>query len=213
MSFFVNTLFDDPFTYLAWVGVVMFSICLHEFSHAHVAYKMGDDTAYLTGHHSLNPMVQMGPASLIMLFLFGIAWGAVPVSLARLRDARARATVAFAGPASNLLLSLVFGFMLALGTAIGAGIHILRFAQIGCFANAVLFFFNLLPVPLLDGWSVFSLFIPALRSLHPARAQQISWIFIALVFLTPLAGLIWGGGAWLSGLIVGAWARFFAFIF
>ncbi len=213
MSFFVSTLFEDPFMYFAWVGVVMFSICLHEFSHAHMAYKLGDDTAYLTGHHSLNPMVQMGPVSIVILLLFGIAWGAVPVSLARLRDSRARALVSFAGPASNLLLSLLFGLVYSLMTSLGVGEALMRVAMIGCLANAVLFFFNLLPVPILDGWAVFSLFIPAMRQIHPARAQQMSWIFFALVFMTPLAALIWAGGGWLSSLIVGGWTQFFGLIF
>lgn len=207
MNLFINTLFEDPFTYIAWVGVVMFSICFHEFSHAHMAYKLGDDTAYLLGHHSLNPMVQMGPMSLGMLFLLGIAWGAVPVNLSRLRGARARATVAFAGPASNLLLSLVFGFAFALTLQLGGGTALSRLTYIGCIANAVLFILNLLPVPMLDGWAVFSMLIPGMSRLHPARAQQLSWLFIALIFMTPLSGVVWSGGDMLGDFVIGAWSR------
>src|SRR5512137_2480723 len=109
MNFFVSSLAQDPFYFFSWVGIVAFSICFHEYAHASMALKRGDDTAAKLGHLTLNPMVQMGPMSIVMLLLIGIAWGAVPVNPGRLRTRADAALVSFAGPAANLLLSLLFG--------------------------------------------------------------------------------------------------------
>jgi hypothetical protein len=68
----------------------------------------------------------------------------------------------------------------------------------------------MLPVPIFDGWSVFSLFIPAMREVDPQKAQNISLIVLAVVFITPVGSLIWGLGTALSGVVMGAWARLFA---
>ncbi|MFH0953838.1 MAG: site-2 protease family protein [Verrucomicrobiota bacterium] len=214
MGLFISALFTEPFYYLAWVGVVTFSICFHEYSHASMALKMGDDTAARSGHLSLNPVVQMGQASLIMLLLIGIAWGAVPVNVGRLPGRKAAALVSFAGPASNLLLCLVFG-ALAVGLRVfvvvqGVTTLASRFFALGCTANAVLFVFNMLPVPMLDGWPIFSLFFPALRGISMAQAQNISWILMAVLFISPLGNLIWGIGSGLAGLVAAGWPKLFS---
>ena len=99
---------------LIWVVIVMFSICLHELAHAWVALKHGDDTAAQAGHLSLNPAIQMGPYSLILLAVLGLAWGAVPVDEGRMRSRASGAWVAVAGPLTNLALMVVF----AIGWAI-----------------------------------------------------------------------------------------------
>ncbi|MCX6995813.1 MAG: site-2 protease family protein, partial [Kiritimatiellaeota bacterium] len=79
MNFFIVQAWEQPFFFFAWVGIVTFSICVHEFAHAWMALRCGDDTAARAGHLSLNPFRQMGPSSLIALLVVGIAWGAVPV--------------------------------------------------------------------------------------------------------------------------------------
>ena len=214
MGFFIETLLSDPFTYISWVGVVAFSICFHEYAHASMAYKLGDDTAALLGHMSLNPMVQMGPSSLIMLLLFGIAWGSVPVNPRHIRGRSAQATVSLAGPASNLLLCLIFAGLAAglaafTGNAFGGSL-IGQVLVTGAVANGVLCFFNMLPIPMLDGWAVFGLFIPQMKQMNPMQARNVSWIFIMLVFLTPLGGLVWGIGTFVANSIMIGWYRLFA---
>ena len=214
MNLFISYLLQDPFYFFAWVGVVTFSICFHEYSHASMALKLGDDTAARMGHLSLNPMVQMGPTSLVMLLLLGIAWGAVPVNVSALRSRKAAAVVSFAGPAANLLLSLVFGALaaglLVFRTGISEPDYMERFLAVGCVANGVLFVFNMLPIPLFDGWAVFSLFIPRMRSLEPQQAGTISWIAMLLLFFTPVAGLVWAVGEGLADLTIQSWIRFLA---
>ena len=211
MNFFVSSLAEDPFYFLSWVGIVTFSICFHEYAHAGMALKRGDDTAARAGHLSLNPMVQMGPMSIVMLLLIGIAWGAVPVNPGRLRTRADAAIVSFAGPAANLLLSLVFGGVVGALSLVGdpSASLIIRFCAYGCIANGVLFVFNMLPVPMFDGWPIFSLFIPAMREVDPQKAQNISLIALVVVFITPIGGMIWGLGTALSGVVMSGWARFF----
>jgi Zn-dependent protease len=214
MNFFVNSLAQDPFYFFSWVGVVAFSICFHEYAHASMALKRGDDTAAQRGHLTLNPLVQMGPMSVVMLLLLGIAWGAVPVIPGRLRTRADVAMVSFAGPAANLLLSLFFGGVAAgLSALTGGGLSaslFVRFCSYGCVANGVLFVFNMLPVPMFDGWSVFSFLVPAMREVEPQRAQTISLIVIAIAFITPVGGLIWDIGTALAKYVMGAWAGLFA---
>ncbi len=213
MNWFVQYAMEDPFYFFSWVGIVAFSVCFHEYAHASMAYKLGDDTAASAGHLSLNPMVQMGPMSIAMLFLFGIAWGAVPVNSGRLRS-RAEATlVSFAGPASNLLLSVFFGGVaMAMAAWRGGGFDqdlLVRFFVLASLANAVLFVFNMLPVPVFDGWTIFSLFFPAMRGIDPQRANTISSLVLLAVFLTPAGRLVWGAGAWLGTVLMQGWAGLF----
>ena len=212
MHFFVSNLAQDPFYVLSWIGIVSFSICFHEYAHASMALKRGDDTAAQLGHLTLNPMVQMGPMSIVMLLLIGIAWGAVPVNPGRLRTRADAAMVSFAGPAANLLLCLVFGGVVAGLSLLGdpSTSLIIRFCAYGCVANGVLFVFNMLPVPMFDGWSIFSVFVPAMREMDPQRAQNISLIVLAVVFITPAGSLIWGLGTALAGVAMGSWARLFS---
>ncbi|MCO5045505.1 MAG: hypothetical protein M9935_09575 [Kiritimatiellae bacterium] len=87
MSFFISRIAEDPFYVVSWIVIVTFSICVHEFAHAWMALRLGDDTAAREGHLSLNPLIQMGWMSLMLLALFGIAWGSVPVDPRRLRTA------------------------------------------------------------------------------------------------------------------------------
>ncbi len=212
MNFFISTLFHDPFYFFAWAGLVAFSVCFHEYFHARMALALGDDTAARLGHLTMNPMVQMGPTSLVMLLLIGIAWGAVPVNVGALRSRRDAAIVSFAGPAANLLLGLVFS-----GLTIAAAFlfheqedNVFAFVfQIGAAANAVLFVFNMLPVPMFDGWSVFSLFFPAMRAVGPQQAQTVSLVALLLLFLTPLGGVVWKLGTAIAVLMMTGWAHLF----
>lgn len=209
MNLFINYLVTEPFFFFAWVLIVVFSICVHEYAHAYTALRLGDDTAARAGHLSLNPLVQMGPTSLIFLALIGIAWGSVPVSIERFRHTWAGAVVAVAGPASNLLLSILFALCGAIAAAVfGEGLsdEAQLFLWLGSLANAVLFVLNMLPVPMLDGWSVFSYFFPAMRRVTPGQAQNVSLLLIAAIFLTPLGGMIWTAGGAVANLFVGVFS-------
>jgi Zn-dependent protease len=202
MNFFIQTLQTDPFRYLTTVVIVMFSICVHECAHAWVALREGDDTPAWLGHISLNPRVQMGWQSIVILLLFGIAWGAVPYNARNFRNPWSGALMAFAGPLANLILSFLF----AAGIAIALHFHpvgdtdpgpALQFFALASSLNAMLFVFNMMPLPILDGWKVLSLFIPDMTRIPPQHASSISWIGMILLWSRGSA-LLWGASDFIS---------------
>lgn len=207
LPFFFNLLFTDPGYFLSWVLVIAFSICVHEYAHAATALWRGDDTAARQGHLTLNPLVQMGTMSLVLLALIGIAWGAVPVDVRRLRTRQDAALVAFAGPAANLLLAILFsgGVLVAALVTDGLGGEAARFLIIGVQANAILFVFNLLPIPMLDGWRIYEQWIPPMRSLPEAWVSQLSLMLIMILWVTPAADLVWRASDGVAGMLIGGW--------
>ena len=202
MSLFVSKLWTDPWYYLCWVVLVLFSVCVHECAHAFVAMKRGDHTAVDQGHLSLNPWIQLGTVSMVLLCIFGIAWGQVPVNPRNYQRRHDAALVAFAGPASNLLLSVAFAGLAVVTSSAG---EFSNFFIYGCSANAILFLLNMLPVPMFDGWTIFALFIPSLEKVDAERAQTISCLAILLLFITPLGDILWLG----SSVLVHHFYRFF----
>lgn len=205
MGAFIQVLFQDPREFITHVLVVIFSICVHEFAHAWVALKRGDDTAAQAGHLSLNPLVQMGSTSLIMLLLFGLAWGQVPISPVRLRR-RDRAMVAFAGPAANLLLCALFALIAALTRRLGDQGLAFELAWIASALNGMLFALNMLPLPILDGWSVLGGFFPALEDLRARMNPQTSWIITILFLVSPAVDFVLAGGQIIAAAMVRAMA-------
>ncbi len=208
MQLFISRIGEEPFFVLAWMLVVVFSICVHEFAHAWSALRCGDDTAAAHGHLSLNPLIQMGWGSLVMLVLFGIAWGAVPVDVHRLRSPRAAAWVALAGPIANLVLAFAFSGLLVAGGLLpgGQGSLALDFFKWAALANGVLCLFNLLPIPMFDGWAILSVLIPGLQRLNESSIQSLSWLFLAAVWMTPLGGFIWQAGSRIAYALIVGWA-------
>lgn len=154
---FIQQLFTgDPMPAIIQIVVVIFSVCCHEYSHAQMALWQGDSTAADQGHLTLNPMKQMGPMSLLMLVLVGIAWGQVPVTPSRMRNKYSSVLVDLAGPLMNLLLFFFFtvAFVINIDFANNnAGLNMLF--SIGAIINGVLFILNMLPIPPLDGGNMF----------------------------------------------------------
>lgn len=202
---FIKLLTEDPNFYFMAITLVAFSVCCHEYMHARVALWQGDDTAALQGHLTLNPLKQMGGMALIMLLIVGITWGQVPVNPARLRRRYSQMLVSLAGPATNL--ALFGGFVLtatiagqfpettawAQGTA--------SFCQLGAMLNFVLFAFNLLPIPPLDGFTVFSYFFPGVFRLDSEFQRGAMFFLFALVFFS--FKFLWQAGAAVTGLTIG----------
>jgi len=185
MNLFITYLFRNPQYFLIWLLVVVFSICCHEFMHAWVALRQGDPTAADAGHLTLNPFKQMGWMSLFMLALCGIAWGAVPVRPSMMRHRHSDALVSFAGPATNLGLFLIFGFIFYLcrrAEIQNSAAYQLLF--LGSMLNLVLFLFNMLPIPGFDGFSILSSFWPRLREFHSEWLTGVYFIIFFLVFLS-----------------------------
>jgi Zn-dependent protease len=163
MNLFINELFTNPESFFAKVLMVVFSICCHEFSHAWVALKQGDTTAADQGHLTFNPFKQMGITSLIMLAFVGIAWGQVPVNPQRMKHRYSEALVALAGPVTNLILFFAFCLLASVTYLMGVQEATVNLLVLGGILNMVLFLLNMLPIPPLDGWTVFRCVFPKIK--------------------------------------------------
>jgi Zn-dependent protease len=167
---FIEQLSKNPRYFFATVIAIVLSVCLHELAHGIVAIWLGDDTPLDTGHMTLNPLVHMGPMSLVMLAIAGIAWGAMPVDPTRLRGRYGDAMVSLAGPVSNVLLATLAIVPLGLWMRFDLRhTHELsQFAYNGRYllwifarTNVLLAIFNMIPVPPLDGSHVLGSLLPS----------------------------------------------------
>ncbi len=205
----------NPMLAVAWVLWVIVSVVLHELGHGLAAIRRGDDTPRLTGHMTWNPMVHMGGWSLIMFALFGFTWGMMPVDPSRFRGRYADAYVAFAGPMVNLALFALCTVLAVLWIVFAKGVpdplnsNMRILLTVGVFINIVLFLFNLLPVPPLDGWRILSNFSrPYARLWQGENGAVIGMIAFALVFFV-IGGRIAGFGMNLAGDIIASGVRLF----
>ncbi len=185
-------------SHLFWV---IFSITLHELGHGWAAIWQGDDTPRRLGHMNMNPLVHMGPMSLIALALIGIAWGAMPVDPSRFRWKRkGNALVSAAGPAVNLLLAIVCIILLAVWIKVGpvgqpVYDHLNTFFFIGAELNIVLMIFNLLPVPPLDGSAILSgLSFRWYRMLNQTNAPMIGMFIVLVLMMSGTFGFLRDAG-------------------
>ncbi|MEH7883284.1 site-2 protease family protein [Bacillus sp. JJ1609] len=170
----------------------MIAFTVHEFAHAWVAYKFGDPTAQKQGRLTLNPIQHLDPLGTILIFIAGFGWARpVPVNRFMFKNPRlAGVLVSVAGPISNLLL-VILAFAIwyiysALGLAAGVPQFFLDFLNIFIGLNAMLFVFNLLPFPPLDGYRIIEDLAPAnIRAKLTQYEAYGSVIFLILV-ITPL---------------------------
>ncbi len=146
------------------IVVLIFSIVLHEVAHGYMANWLGDPTAKLQGRLTLNPISHIDPIGSIVLpglllvshapFLIGYA-KPVPYNPYNLRGRYAEGLVAFAGPGTNILIALIFGFLIRFSPA-QLGPDLISAFAIIVYVNMLLALFNLIPVPPLDGSKVLS---------------------------------------------------------
>ncbi|PLR96646.1 site-2 protease family protein [Bacillus sp. T33-2] len=182
-----------PLSEIPYVVVtLMIAFTVHEFAHAFVAYKFGDPTAQKQGRLTLNPARHLDPIGTILIFIAGFGWARpVPVNRFFFKNPRlAGILVSVAGPLSNflmVLLAFTVGYALsATGVGEGSPEFILDFLDTFIWLNLVLFVFNLLPFPPLDGYRVIEDLAPA--HIRPRMTQWENYgalIFLILV-ITPL---------------------------
>ena len=170
----------------------MFALSFHEFAHAWMASKCGDNTAARMGRLTLNPMAHLDVMGSMMILFVGFGWAKpVPVDGRNLKNPRVdMMKVAAAGPLSNLLLAMLAGmvFRLLNGTGLlseSIYLLILYFTQI----NIALAVFNLIPVAPLDGSQIFSAY---LMRKNPQLAWRIQSYGPQVLFGLILFGYITG---------------------
>ena len=173
--------------FFGWI----FSLCLHEFSHALVAYLGGDYTVREKGYLSFNPLKYTHPLfSIVLPLLFlmmggiGLPGGAVYIERWRIRNRFMLSLMSLAGPLSNLLVAIVLGLILRFSPSIPTtylpGLSFLLMLQV----SAVLF--NSIPLPPFDGYHVLEPFLPSVIRAHMDRFANVAiWVVLLLFWFVP----------------------------
>jgi len=173
---------------------VLFAITVHEASHGYVARMLGDNTAYVLGRVTLNPLKHIDPIGTIVLplgmalftpFIFGWA-KPVPVDWSSLRrPKRDMIWVAAAGPAVNLVMAILWAILFSVLQTVGVQERFFfEVAQAGVSVNLVIMALNLLPVPPLDGGRIVAGLLPHNLSNAYSRIEPFGLFIIVGLLVT-----------------------------
>lgn len=206
-------------TVLIYALPVLFAITVHEAAHGYVARYLGDNTAYVQGRITLNPIKHIDPIGTILMplmlyfatsgaFLFGYA-KPVPVNFGNLRrPKRDMIWVALAGPASNFIQA-IFWFVLFMVLA-ASGVQerfFLEMARAGVLVNLVMWAFNLFPLPPLDGGRVLVGLLPPRQAYAVSRIEPYGFFIVLGLVLLGVVGTYWlrplmDAGLWMLQLLL-----------
>lgn len=177
-------------TMLYSVPALLIAITFHEYAHAYVSHKLGDDTAKNMGRLTLNPFAHLDLLGTIFLFVVGFGWAKpVGVNMNAFKNRKqGMLLTAFSGPIMNFLLAIVFAVILVLYTKVMRGntsqaaeiiFYMLYYAVI---YNAVLCVFNFLPLPPLDGSKMVAALLPEKLEIKFYQYQTpLNFVLIALI--------------------------------
>lgn len=203
---FINTLVTNPVFFFRYIVIIIISISLHELAHGFAAMSQGDNTPEKAGHITLNPVVHMGWESIIFLCIAGISWGQMPVNPYKFRNGIiSDILVSAAGPFSNLFLGFVLIVLLLF--FYDWGLFNQEFIYLAARVNLTLFLFNMLPIPPLDGFNIFSNIFPGLKEL---QGSPIGMFCLIIIFLIPgfCGGLLSIADSIISSLLIFRTASF-----
>lgn len=181
---------------------LLIAITFHEFAHAWVADRLGDDTPRRQGRLTLNPIAHLDPYGVILLLFAGFGWGK-PVQInpnnfnRKVSIKKGNALVSLAGPAMNFVLAIIFaiiyGLMLKFGKEVVMsknGAVLLTIIEYVIVLNEGLGVFNLIPLPPLDGSKILVAMLPTNARIWYENHQSILYIVSLLIWITPLSTLI-----------------------
>jgi Zn-dependent protease len=190
-------------TIVVYALPVIFAITLHEAAHGYAARLLGDNTAYMMGRVSFNPMRHIDPLGTIAIplllyfatggaFMFGYA-KPVPVAFSNLRNPRwGSLWVSLAGPACNFAQALVWGVIgVALAVASVDEPFFTRMAAAGVGINLVLGVLNLFPLPPLDGGRVLTALLPPRQAIALARLEPYGFFIVMALVMTGILTKFW----------------------
>ncbi|RJQ35204.1 site-2 protease family protein [Candidatus Parcubacteria bacterium] len=189
----INTLFENPQSFLIVVMAIVYALTIHEFSHALAATYLGDNTAKYNGRLNLNPLSHLDFFGTIMLLFAGFGWGKpVPVNTHNLRWRRwGDAAVSMAGPLSNFISGVLFILVYhALLGVLPWDNMVFTFLFYLIFINFILGIFNLIPIPPLDGSHVLFAILPdRLADFKQKLSINGPWILLVLIVLDNFLGI------------------------
>ncbi len=190
-------------TILIYALPVLFSITVHEAAHGYVARYFGDNTAYMLGRMTLNPIKHIDPIGTILMplllyfstsgaFVFGYA-KPVPVNFGNLRHPkRDMVWVALAGPASNFVQAIAWALLLVALLAVGVEEPFFtQMARAGILVNLVMWAFNLFPLPPLDGGRVLAGLLPMRQAMWLSRIEPYGFFIVLALVLAGVVGSLW----------------------
>ena len=190
-------------TILIYALPVLFAITVHEAAHGYAARHFGDNTAYMLGRITLNPIKHIDPVGTILMpimlyfatsgaFLFGYA-KPVPVNFGHLRNPkRDMVWVALAGPASNFVQAIFWAVVMI--TLVGTGVEerfFLEMARAGVLVNLVMWAFNLFPVPPLDGGRILVGLLPWKQAQMVSRLEPYGFFIVMGLVILGVVGTVW----------------------
>ncbi len=190
----------NPATLISRMIVLLVAFTIHELAHAVTADRLGDPTPRRMGRITLNPLAHLDPFGTIMLLISGFGWAKpVMVNPMNLRgNPRTRmAIVAAAGPISNVIMAVIFALPFQLG--------LVRFSTFGgstvfpslgellfqfVWINLILAFFNLIPIPPLDGYKILTGILPPDIAYRLRPLEQYGFlILMGAIFILPMLGI------------------------
>jgi Zn-dependent protease len=190
-------------TVLVYALPVLFAITIHEAAHGYVARYLGDNTAYMLGRVTLNPLKHIDPVGTIVMplmlyfatsgaFLFGYA-KPVPVNFGHLRrPKRDMVWVALAGPASNFIQAIGWAVVFTLLSGFDLNERFfLDMAKAGVLVNLVMWAFNLFPLPPLDGGRILVGLLPRKAAYAVSRIEPWGFFIVLGLVLLGVVGTYW----------------------
>jgi Zn-dependent protease len=197
----INSFLAFPLEMFPYVIItLMVAFTFHEFAHAYVAYKFGDPTAQRQGRLTLSPLAHLDPFGTILIFIAGFGW-ARPVPVNRFffkRPRLAGVLVSIAGPLSNLVIAFigtaVWYILLATNAVAALPVNVVtsleQFFNIFVSLNVILFIFNLLPFPPLDGYRIIEDLMPSHIRSKMTQYESYGIIIFLVLVITPLDAYI-----------------------
>ena len=183
-------------SFLLSVPIIILVMSVHEYAHGVVAKKLGDPTAESLGRLTLNPFKHIDIIGFLMFLIIGIGYAKpVPINSRYFKKPkRDMALVGAAGPISNVLMALLFGFLMKLfylllpflpmnETSVVAYGYLVQILYYGIAYNVIFAIFNLIPIPPLDGSRILYAFLPSKALLWFQRYEQYFFWGLLGVFL------------------------------